>query len=75
MYVDSYLQAGFPCVAGHPIRSFPLADPLDYMLLLGSLKDQEENLIVVNRGHRGKKKRRHTKQSATVPVSTLKHYT
>lgn len=52
----AYLRAGFPCVADHPIQSFPLADPLDYMLLLGSLKDQEENLIVVNRGHRGKRR-------------------
>lgn len=51
-----YLQAGFPCAADHPIQSFPSADPLDYMLLLGSLKDQEENLIVVNRGHRGERR-------------------
>lgn len=51
-----YLQAGFPCAADHPTQSFPSADPLDYMLLLGSLKDQEENLIVVNRGHRGERR-------------------
>lgn len=51
-----YLQAGFPCAAAHPTQSFPSADPLDYTLLLGSLKDQEENLIVVNRGHRGERR-------------------
>lgn len=51
-----YLQAGFPCAADHPTQSFPSADLLDYTLLLGSLKDQEENLIVVNRGHRGERR-------------------
>lgn len=70
----SYLQVGSPCVADHPAQNFPLAVLPDYMLLLGSLKDQEENLIVVKRGHREeKKKRRHTKISAKVPVSGLKH--
>lgn len=54
---ESYLQAGFPYVADHPIQSFPWVDLLDYMLLLGSLKDQEENLIVVKRGHRGKRRK------------------
>jgi len=43
----AYRLVGSPCVAGHPARSCPLAGPLDCMLLLGSLKDQEENLIVV----------------------------
>lgn len=33
---------------------------LDYTLLLGSLKDQEENLIVVKRGHREEKKEEKT---------------
>lgn len=54
---QTYLQAGFPCVAGHPTQSSPWADPLDYMPLLGSLKDQEENLIVVIRGHRGERRK------------------
>lgn len=36
-----------PCVADRPARSCPSAGPLDCTLLLGSLKDQEENLIVV----------------------------
>lgn len=36
-----------PCAADRPARSCPLAGPLDCTLLLGSLKDQEENLIVV----------------------------
>lgn len=54
---DPYLQAGFPCVADHPTQSSPWADLLDYMLLLGSLKDQEENLIVVIRGHRGERRK------------------
>lgn len=53
----TYLQAGSPCVADHPTQSSPWADPLDYMLLLGSLKDQEENLIVVIRGHRGERRK------------------
>lgn len=44
------------------------------MQLLDSLKDQEENLIVVKmwtwkREGRGKKKRKHTRQSAIVPAS------
>lgn len=55
--VDAYLQAGSPCVADHPTQSSPQADPLDYTLLLGSLKDQEENLIVVIRGHRGERRK------------------
>lgn len=54
---QTYLQAGFPCVADHPTQSSPWADLLDYMLLLGSLKDQEENLIVVIRGHRGERRK------------------
>lgn len=70
---QTYLQAGSPCVADHPTQSSPWADPLDYMLLLGSLKDQEENLIVVIRGHRRKKKR-YTKQSAIVPSAALKRH-
>lgn len=44
---QTYRLVGSPCVADHPARSCPLAGPLDCMLLLGSLKDQEENLIVV----------------------------
>lgn len=43
----TYQLVGSPCVADRPARSCPLAGPLDCMLLLGSLKDQEENLIVV----------------------------
>lgn len=54
---EAYLQAGSPCVADHPTQSSPWADPLDYTLLLGSLKDQEENLIVVIRGHRGERRK------------------
>lgn len=38
---------GCPCAADRPAQSCPLAGPRDCTLLLGSLKDQEENLIVV----------------------------
>lgn len=65
-----YQLVGFPCVVGRPARSCPLAGPLDCMLLLGSLKDQEENLIVVKtwtwKREWGEKKREHTRQSAIV---------
>lgn len=55
---------GSPCVAGHPARSCPLAGLLDCTLLLDSLKDQEENLIVVKtwtwkREGEGKEERTH----------------
>lgn len=43
----TYQLVGSPCVADRPARSYPLAGPPDCTLLLGSLKDQEENLIVV----------------------------
>lgn len=70
----AYRLVGSPCVAGRPARSCPSAGPRDCTLLLGSLKDQEENLIVVKtwtwkRVGRGKKKRKHTRQSAIVPAS------
>lgn len=53
---SAYQRAEFPYVAGHPIQSFPLVGLLDCTPLLGLLKDQEENLIVVKRGHRGERK-------------------
>lgn len=65
---QTYLQAGSPCVADHPTQSSPWADPLDYMLLLGSLKDQEENLIVVIRGHRGERRKDRPKHQQLFPL-------
>lgn len=53
---SSHLPAGCPCVAVRPARSCPLAAPPDCTPLPGSLKDQEENLIEVKRGHQGKKR-------------------
>lgn len=70
----AYLLAGFPCVAGHPAQSCPWVDPLDCTLLPGSLKDQEENLIVVKTWTGGEKKRRHTRQWANIPALTQTHY-
>lgn len=43
----THRPVGSPCVAGRPARSCPSAGPRDCTQLLGSLKDQEENLIVV----------------------------
>lgn len=43
----AYRLVGSPCVADRPAQSCPSAGPRDCTLLLGSLKDQEENLIVV----------------------------
>lgn len=69
--VWSYQLAGFPCVAVRPARSCPWAAPPDCTLLLGSLKDQEENLIVVRTRTPGEgRERRHTRQSDSVPSSS-----
>lgn len=49
----AYQLAGSPCAAGRPVQSCPWAGPPDCTLLLDSLKDQEENLIVVKTWTRG----------------------
>lgn len=56
MVAGSHLLAGCPCVAVRPARSCPWAAPPDCTPLPGSLKDQEENLSEVKRGHQGKKR-------------------
>ena len=58
-----YQLAGSPCVADRPARSCPWAGPQDCTLLLGSLKDQEENLIVVKTWTRRGEKEEKTHQT------------
>lgn len=76
----AYRLVESPCVADRPAQSCPSAGPRDCTLLLGSLKDQEENLdcsqnVDMKKGGEGRRENTPDNQqlSQLQPKHTVRH--